>query len=101
MGATRKRLPPITLLVVLALLNLAATPQPQRRVTYERYDVDIDVHADGCLLVAESRQLRFEGEFRTGDAATPLKHVADITGVGVCEGTQPTLSADLDQARSS
>ncbi len=74
------------LLVALILLSLAAAPQPQKSVTYERYDVDINVQADGSLLVAETYQLRFEGEFQTGFAEIPLDYVSDIVDVQVREG---------------
>ena len=74
------------LLVLLTLLSLGAAPQPQRSVTYERYDVDIDVRTDGSLSVAETYQLRFEGEFHTGFAEIPLDYVADIVDVRVREG---------------
>ncbi len=74
------------LLVLSALLTMAAALQPQRSVTYERYDVDIDIQPDGSLLVAETYQLRFEGEFRTGFAEIPLGSVTDIVDVRVREG---------------
>jgi len=74
------------LLAVLALLGTAAAPEPQRSVTYERYDVDIDIQRDGSLLVAETYQLRFQGEFQTGFAEIPLDNVSDIVDVGVREG---------------
>jgi uncharacterized membrane protein YgcG len=76
------------LLAALVLLSLAAAPEPQRSVTYERYDVDIAIQADGSLLVAETYQLRFEGEFRAGFAEIPLNYVSDIVDVQVREGTQ-------------
>jgi len=74
------------LLVAMALLGLAAVPEPQRSVTYERYDVDIEVQREGSLLVAETYQLRFEGEFQTGFAEIPLDNVTDIVDVQVREG---------------
>ena len=78
----------LTIIVTaLTLLSLAAAPQPQRSVAYERYDVDIDVQQDGSLLVAETYRLRFEGEFRTGFAEIPLNNVTDIVEVKVREGT--------------
>ncbi|MFO7741228.1 MAG: DUF2207 domain-containing protein [Anaerolineae bacterium] len=73
-------------LVFLALLSVGAAPLPQRSVTYERYDVDIDVQPDGTLQVAETYQLRFEGEFRTGFAEIPLDFVTDIVDIRVREG---------------
>ncbi len=76
------------LLVVVAVLALGAAPQPQRSVTYERYDVDIHVQPDGSLLVSETYQMRFEGEFRTGFAEIPLDFVTDISDVRVREGDE-------------
>jgi len=78
--------------VILALLTLAAAPHlPQRKdksVTYERYDIDITIQADGSLLVAETYQLRFRGEFHTGFAEIPFDNVSDILDVQVREGDQ-------------
>jgi uncharacterized membrane protein YgcG len=74
------------LLILLALLSLGAAPEPQRSVTYERYDVGIDVRSDGSLSVAETYQLRFQGEFSTGFAEIPLDYVTDIVDVQVREG---------------
>lgn len=78
------------LLAALTLLSLAAAPQrpaPQERsVTYERYDVDIAIQTDGTLLVAETYQLRFQGQFTTGFAEIPLDNVSDIVDVQVREG---------------
>jgi len=74
------------LLILLALSSLGAAPEPQRSVTYERYDVDIDVRSDGSLNVAETYQLRFQGEFSTGFAEIPLDYVTDIVDVQVREG---------------
>ncbi len=76
------------LLIVVALLSLGAVPRPQTSVTYERYDVDIDVRPDGSLQVAETYQLRFEGEFHTGFAEIPLDYVTDIVDVRVREGDE-------------
>lgn len=76
------------LLVLLTVVTMGAAPQPQRSVTYERFDVDIDIQADGSLLVAETYRLRFEGEFRTGFAEIPLDSVTDIVDVRVREGDE-------------
>lgn len=78
----------VYLSVVLAVLALGAAPQPQRSVTYDRYDVDIGVQSDGSLLVTETYQLRFEGEFRTGFAEIPLDFVTDIVDIEVREGDE-------------
>ena len=77
------------LLSMLLLLSLAAAPLPQKSVTYERYDVDIDIQADGSLHVAETYQIRFEGEFHTGFAEIPLDYVTDVVNVQVWEGDRP------------
>lgn len=74
------------LLLTLVVLTLAAAPQQQRSVTYERYDVVIHVQRDGSLLVAETYQLRFDGAFHTGFAEIPLDNVTDIVDIGVQEG---------------
>ena len=78
----------VLLLVVaaLALLSLAAAPEPQRSVTYERYDVEIEIQRDGSLLVTETYRLRFQGEFHTGFAEIPLDNVIDVVDVVVREG---------------
>lgn len=73
-------------LILLLLASLGAAPQPQESVTYGRYDVDIDVQPDGSLLVAETYQLRFQGEFHTGFAEIPLDYVTDVVDVHVREG---------------
>ena len=78
----------IFLLPAFLLLSLAAAPQPQNSVTYERYDVDIDIQADGSLHVAETYQIRFEGEFHTGFAEIPLDYVTDVVDVQVRESEQ-------------
>nr|HID13419.1 DUF2207 domain-containing protein [Anaerolineae bacterium] len=75
-------------LLLLLLVGLGAAPQPQESVTYERYDVDIDIQADGSLHVAETYQIRFEGEFHTGFAEIPLDYVTDVVNVQVWEGDQ-------------
>jgi len=75
-------------LALVPLLGLGAAPQPQKSVIYERYDVDIDVEADGSLLVAETYQILFEGEFQTGFAEIPLGYVTDVVDVEVREGAQ-------------
>ena len=73
---------------VLALLSLAAAPEPQRSVTYERYDAEIDIQRDGSLLVTETYRLRFQGEFHTGFAEIPLDNVTNIVDVVVREGNR-------------
>jgi len=79
-------------LLTLSFLVLAAAPAPQRSVTYERYDVEIDIQTDGSLIVAETYKLRFQGEFRTGFAEIPLDNVTEIVDVQVLEGDQPYTS---------
>ncbi len=78
----------ILAVAALVLLSLAAVPDPQRSVTYERYDVAIEIQRDGSLLVTETYQLRFQGEFRTGFAEIPLDNVTDIVDVVVREGNR-------------
>jgi len=81
-------------IALVLVVGLGAAPQSQESVcywaatgvTYERYDVEIDIQVDGSLFVAETYQLRFEGEFQTGFAEVPLDHVIDVMDVQVWEG---------------
>lgn len=70
------------------LCLLAAAPQPQQEVTYERYDVDVIVEGDGALLVTETYEIRFEGTFREGFVEIPLDYVQDVTDVRVWDDVQ-------------
>jgi hypothetical protein len=76
------------LALLLLLVGLGAAPQPQESITYERYDVDINIQPDGSLLVVETYQIRFEGEFHTGFAEIFLDYVTDVVDVQVREGEQ-------------
>jgi hypothetical protein len=78
---------------LLLLAGLGAVPSQERSVAYERYDVDIEIQADGSLLVAETYQLRFEGEFREGFTEMPLDFVTDIVNVQVLEDDVPYSEA--------
>ena len=79
-------------LLILSLLALAAAPAPQRSVAYWRYDVEIDIQTDGSLIVAETYELRFQGEFHTGFAEIPLDNVTEILDVQVLEGDETYAS---------
>ena len=83
------------LVLTLALvLTLGAAPQPQKSAVYERYDVEIEIQPDGSLLVAETYQMRFEGEFHTGFAEIPLDRADDVVEIGVREGERDYVAGN-------
>ncbi|MGC4191243.1 MAG: DUF2207 domain-containing protein [Thermomicrobiales bacterium] len=76
----------VLLLPVLALL-LAFVPigdaSAASSVTWERYDVDMTVNADGTVHVVERQVVQFDGRFSHGFANIPLANVDDIDNVKV------------------
>lgn len=60
--------------------------QEEVPITYERYDVEIDVVADGSFRVREIQQIRFDDAFSSAFAEIPLAYTSDITDVVVYEG---------------
>ena len=79
----------IVLLVVFCLLPflLAAAPAQDGPppITYERYDVTLQVQGDGSFIVREIQQVRFDGEFRTAFAEIPTELTESIKNVRVYE----------------
>jgi len=69
------------ILVVAVVLLLAAAPQPQQAVTYERYEVELLLREDGSIKVTETYRLRFEGTFQEGFAEIPLDRAEDVTDI--------------------
>ena len=81
--------------IVLAAL-LAATFPPlardaaARSLSWERYDVTLDVHEDGSFTVTEDQVIAFVGgSFSEGYAVIPLSRVEDIRNIQVFEDGQP------------
>ena len=83
-----KRLMIAVLMVAWAVLGLprAGLAQDAPPVTYERYDVAIDVKPDGSFAVQEIQQIRFDGEFTQAFAEIPLAYTTRIDDVSVYEG---------------
>lgn len=86
--ANKPRLPVRLLCILwLALANVAAVPvQEAPPIRYERYDVTLDVQANGDILVRETQQIRFGGEFQTAFAEIPRALTSAIEDVRVYEG---------------
>lgn len=74
------------LIATLALLPLGHVSAASNGVTWKRYDVNIDVQANGDLHVTERQIVRFEGRFSTGFANIPLTNLNAIDNVKVAIG---------------
>ena len=83
-----KRLIIAVLMVAWVVLSLppAGLAQNAPPVTYERYDVAINVKPDGSFAVREIQQIRFDGEFTQAFAEIPLAYTTRIDDVTVYEG---------------
>jgi len=77
-------LPLLALLVAVAPVRDAGAASS---VTWERYDVDMTVRADGSVHVIERQLVRFDGRFSHGFATIPLANVGDIGNVSVAIAT--------------
>ena len=71
---------------VVLVLPRAGLAQDAPPVTYERYDVAIDVKPDGSFAVQEIQQIRFDGEFTQAFAEIPLAYTTRIDDVSIYEG---------------
>ena len=83
-----KRLIIAVLMVAWVVLSLppAGLAQNAPPVTYERYDVAIDVKPDGSFAVREIQQIRFDDEFTQAFAEIPLAYTTRIDDVSIYEG---------------
>ncbi len=80
------------LLALLALVGLAvAATAPaagqveERSTTWSRYDVALEVRADGSIAVTETQEIRFQGTFQRGYRVIPTARTTGITDVSVSE----------------
>ncbi|MBA2276226.1 MAG: DUF2207 domain-containing protein [Chloroflexia bacterium] len=95
----------VVLLLALALLAaLPAAAQSDRDARWQRYDVALDLRADGTFHVTETQTVAFEGRFRAGFAIIPLDRVDSLGNVVIAEqsdGTTTTFEfvppADFDE----
>lgn len=81
-------------LLTLLLVALPAGAQDAPRVAYERYDVEIDLRADGSFTVREIQTLRFNDSFSEGFAEIPQAFATRIDNVRVAGG--PADAALID-----
>jgi uncharacterized membrane protein YgcG len=76
------------LLVLLAAPGLTTSIAAQsagRSVTWQRYDVDLDVQSNGSLVVTETQAITFNGIYQQGYRLVPLDRTTGVTDVSVDE----------------
>jgi hypothetical protein len=71
-------------LVILGAWPVAAQDEPQ--VTWQAYDVTVEVLPDGALRVTEDIVIEFNGSFRQGHRTIPMDRIEEISGVEVAVG---------------
>src|ERR1044071_9043984 len=76
-----------SLFAFLVLLLISAEPvaAQARSVTWNRYDVALDVQSDGSLQVSETQTIQFDGTFQQGYRLIPTDRVTSIDSVSVSE----------------
>ena len=78
------------LLLVFVVVVRVDTAQAQTpAITYERYDTVITLRSDGTLLVRETQQLRFAGEYRTAFADIPTTLTTALQNIQIYEEETP------------
>lgn len=76
-----------------------------KSVTWEDYDVTLDIGADGVIHVTERQDVRFDGSFSQGYAVIPLDRIESIDNVAITvegrpEDTDDNGYLDPDEAGS-
>ncbi|MGI8963086.1 MAG: DUF2207 family protein, partial [Thermomicrobiales bacterium] len=94
------------LAVIVALLTLTSLAtvhaQDYSPVTWDRFDVTLDVRSDGTIHVTEHQQITFDGQFSSGFAYIPLSNVEEIANVSVSVANDVSDTPEqLDYVRSS
>jgi Predicted membrane protein (DUF2207) len=76
-----------TLLVVLLLVvsTTPATLAQQRSVTWDRYDVALDIASDGSVAATETQTIRFQGTYQQGFRVIPTNRLDSIDNVTLSE----------------
>lgn len=78
-------LPIALLLLAVGLLN-ADVARAEQTVTWQRYDVTIDLRDDGSFHITERQQILFEGgSFSGGFAILPLDRMDRISNISIYE----------------
>src|SRR5919199_3627605 len=78
----------LSTLLVLLLLVVATTPATlaqQRSVTWDRYDVALDIASDGSVAATETQTIRFQGTYQQGFRVIPTDRVDSIDNVTLSE----------------
>ena len=92
-------------LLLLVFSGLAPQPlaaQSPDSVVWDRYDVTLDVRADGTMHVTEYQEISFYGSFSSGFAYIPLTNVDDLENVTVSVASDPSETpVALDYIRGS
>jgi hypothetical protein len=91
------------------LIAITALPAPSMaqddgpQVTWQQYDVTVQVDQDGTLRVTESIVIDFNGVFRQGKRTIPMDRIESIDEVEVAVGAVPgdvAASRPVDQSTS-
>src|SRR5437762_7640488 len=82
-------------LIALAIALPVSAQSAGRSVTWQRFDVDLDLQRDGSVNVSETQAIAFNGTFQAGYRIVPLDRTTGATDVQVAEivGGQPILYA--------
>ena len=77
------------LLVFVVVVRVDTAHAQTPAITYERYDTVITLRSDGTLLVRETQQLRFAGEYRTAFADIPTTLTTALQNIQIYEEETP------------
>jgi hypothetical protein len=76
----------VALLLLLTLGAMRALAQGGgRSVTWQRFDVDLDIQRDGSMNVTETHVIQFSAAFQSGFRVVPLDRTTGATDVSVTE----------------
>lgn len=83
----------LVLLIVLAgCLAVAPDVAAEGDITWQRYDVRVDIRNDGTVHVTESIDVRFDGFYSEGHRSIPMdriERISDVTVSAAREGETP------------
>lgn len=87
---TLRRLHAVAAAALLALLTFASTipalaQSGGRSVTWQRFDVDLDIQRDGSVNVTEAQVIQFNGTFQSGFRVVPPDRTTGVTNVSLTE----------------
>src|SRR5690349_12065468 len=87
---TIRRLHRVAAAALLLLLTFASTmpalaQSGGRAVSWQRFDVDLDIQRNGSVNVTEAQVIQFNGTFQSGFRVVPLDRTTGVTNVSVAE----------------